>query len=299
MAKVLNKFIIIRNSIENKNISLVFGPQFLKFLPTQNQLEETIRLDEFIDKATTSGMFKHKNVNISFLNYGRTQIVLLAEIDKDKQYTLVVNQPAVPYGTGRKEYDNLKQLNVVDTELVIKPITYVTNQKQELYITPYYHQARCIGVDTTEWGVWVPEPNYHFKKFTEHERKIVNVSMVAALVKLYDTEKQIGIVKCRLDGGDFMLLKGYEDCPLTYQNLNQHLKLIAARELSHMSIETYLGRLKQELSNNNLKESELMIIGRTLRQPLTAEEIDIGIELGLNSKRKEKASIQNTIERSM
>ncbi len=53
MAKVLNKFLITRPSPENKNIGLVFGQQLLKFAPTQNPLEETIQLDEFIDEATS------------------------------------------------------------------------------------------------------------------------------------------------------------------------------------------------------------------------------------------------------
>ena len=297
MAKVLNKFIITRPSPENKNIGLVFGPQFLKFLPTQNPLEETIRLDDFIDKATSNGMFKHHHIDISFLNYGRTQIVLLAELDKTKQCTLVVNQPAVLYGTGRKEYDNLQQLNTSDPELVIKPITYYTEGKHELYVTPYYHHASCIGVDTNQWGAWVAEPHYHFEDFTEQTRKIVNTSMVASLVKLYNPKTQTGIAKCRLDGGDFMLLKGYEDSSATYQNINQYLKLIAARELVQMNLEDYLARLRYELANNQLKENELIITGRKLRQPLTREEIDTGIKIGLNLIKQREAATQQA-ERS-
>lgn len=299
MAKVLKQFIIKRNTNEHENLGLVFVPQYLKFLPTQNQLEETIRLDRFIDETTRNGMFKHKNVTVNFINYGRTQIVLHANVDNKEQYTLVVNQPAVPYGTSRKEFDNLNQLNAVDSQLVIKPITYVTNQKQEMYITPYYQQARCIGVNTTSWGTWVPEPNYHFRDFTMQEQTIINSLMVASLVKLYNQERQTGIAKCRLDGGDFMLLKGYENEKLNYQNMQQYLKLIAAREFVHMDFESYINRLKLEFSSNQLKENDLIIVGRNLRQTLTMEEIDTGIKLGLDLRSQEKSKIMQSTERSL
>ncbi len=94
-----------------------------------------------------------------------------------------------------------------------------------------------------------------------------------------------------------MLLKGYEDSASTYQNINQHLKLIAAREIIQMNLEDYLARLRYELANNQLKENELIITGRKLRQPLTKEEIDTGIKIGLNLIKQREAATQQT-ERS-
>ena len=44
-------------------------------------------------------------------------------------------------------------------EIIIKPIRYYVNPEnlqQELYMTPYYYQARCIGVETEKkgWGIY-------------------------------------------------------------------------------------------------------------------------------------------------
>ncbi len=60
-------------------------------------------------------------------------------------------------------------------------------------------------------GIWIPEPYYHFKPFSQEERRVINSSMVAALITLYDEENNQGLSKVRLDCGDFMLLKGYEE----------------------------------------------------------------------------------------
>lgn len=273
-----------------------FGPWYLNMTEDQDIIEEMIKLKSFIAsfiKSNTSDELKGDTIDIQFINYGKTQLVFVVTIDNSKQYTLLVNQPATIYGVGKKEYNNLNILNQVDPNLVIKPIEYYENDNHELYMTPYYHQARCVGVESTDWGIWVPEPSYHFENFDNDQRRVINTSMIAMLIKLYDDINKKGLSKCRLDGGDFMLLKGYENNEISFDNIIKHLKLIAARELVSISLDDYINRIRIELANK--EESNLIVIGKKLRQPFTEEEIETGIEMGLALRNQNK---QYKIKRS-
>ena len=61
--------------------------------------------------------------------------------------------------------------------------------------------------------------------------------MVALLVKMYDEKTKSGLSECRLDGGDFMLEKGFEDENLSFDNILKRMKLIAARNLVQMNLD--------------------------------------------------------------
>ena len=74
--------------------------------------------------------------------------------------------------------------------------------------------------------MWVPEPTYHFRKSSTQERSIINSAMVSALVSLYDNQRKLGLSECRLDGGDFMLEKGFESEKLNIENILKRMKLI-------------------------------------------------------------------------
>ena len=210
-----------------KNLGIPnFGPIYLELLPGQNSDDEFMKIYYFVSRVVSSGEIgKFKDIDVQFINYGRTQLVFVVTMDNSRQYTLLVNQPATKFGVGEREYNNLNELNQLDSSIVIKPICYCKAGIQELYVTPYYYQARCIGIETTKWGIWIPEPNYHFKVFNENERKVINSTMVAILVKLYDKEKNVGLSKCRLDGGDFMLLKGFENNDISPENILDNMEV--------------------------------------------------------------------------
>lgn len=264
-----------------------FGPWYIEILPNQDILEELIDMSKFVKSIIDNKNiheFNSNNIDVQFINYGKTQLVFVVTVDNSKQYTLLINQPATKYGVGKNEFDNLNKLNQIDSELVIKPMYYFENGNYELYITPYYHQARCVGVETTQWGIWIPEPEYHFETFNEKDRKIINSAMVAMLIKLYNEENSMGIAKCRLDGGDFMLLKGFENNEISFENIINHLKLIAARELISISLDDYINKIRTELTNQ--ENNELIITGKNLRRQLTNEEIETGIQLGLKLRKQ-------------
>ena len=277
-----------------------FGPWYLELLPEQNGMEELKKTYIFLKNMIKSNIINglsENDINLRFINYGKTQLVFVLIVN-DNYYTLIINQPATKYGVSKNEFNNLINLNQINSNLVIKPLYYFEKDNMELYITPYYYQSRCIGIETTDWGIWIPEPGYHFENFNNDERKIINSTMIASLIELYDENNNQGISKCRLDGGDFMLLKGFENEKITFENIYNNIKLIAARGFVNISLNEYIDRLKIELMNNTLKDEELIIVGKKLKNTFTSDEIELGIENGLklrNIKNIKKEKIKEMI----
>lgn len=137
--------------------------------------------------------------------------------------------------------------------------------------------------------MWIPEPEYLFYNFKLQDKKVINTSMVALLVKLYDNKEKKGLAGIRLDGGDFMLEKGFEDYDINFENILKRMKLIAARKLETIELPEYISRIKQELSGQVTNNQELKIIGKKLRIPLGLDEIEDGIKLGFTLRDKERA----------
>ncbi len=277
------------------------GINYLKMPPGKNSEENTLNeffgIQNFIKQVLASDAvpeFQYNQRRIEFINYGSTQLVYVLTIDESRQYTLVVNQPATPFGTGKREFENLQSLSKDNKSNVISPLYYFADkngEKRELYVTPYYYQARCIGVEDKEWGIWVPEPEYLFHDFKPENRKVINSSMVALLVKLYDSKRKMGLSEVRLDGGDFMLEKGFENYDINFENILKRIKLIAARKLETMKFDEYISRIRDELSGKVSEKQEMKVIGKMLRKPLELSEIEAGIKLGLILREREKEKI--------
>ena len=268
-----------------------YGEWYIRHLPEQNEKEEFKKVNDFISEfisKTDIEELKGKK-DIKFINYGDTQLVFVITINEEKQYALLLNQPKTEAGQGLEEYNNLINLNKNHPDIVIKPLKYYvspSNPQQELYITPYYFKARCVGVNEKDWGKWIPEPKYHFKDFNQIERKIINKCMIALVVKLYDEKNKKGISKWRFDGGDFMLLKGFEKEEINEENILKKLLLISARKLITIELNEYIDKMKIELKNGLKEEDEKIIIGKNLRCPFSEEEIEEGIKFGMNLREK-------------
>lgn len=262
-----------------------YGPWYYEIKYNQNLIEEINKIHDFINNVINLDIFDGKKKSIQFINYGKTQLVFVLTVD-DIKYTLLVNQPATVYGTGKKEFDNLSSLSEKH-ENVIKPLYYFNNDESELYVTPYVYQSRCIGVEIKEWGMWIPEPFYHFRKFSTNEKKVINKCMVALLIKFYDEDLCAGLSKCRLDGGDFMIEKGFEEYSFSDDNILKRMKLIACRDLVYMNLDDYIEKLKNELMGI-CPDDERLIMGKNIKCPLTQEEIEDGIKLGIELRNNKK-----------
>ena len=268
-----------------------YGEWYIRHLPEQNEKEEFKKVNDFISEfisKTDIEELKGKK-HIKFINYGDTQLVFVVTINEEKQYALLLNQPKTEVGQGLEEYNNLINLNKNHPDIVIRPLKYYVNPanpQQELYITPYYFKARCVGVNEKDWGIWIPDPEYHFKDFNQTERKIINKCMIALVVKLYDEKNKRGISKWRFDGGDFMLLKGFEKEEINEENILKKLLMISARKLITIEFNEYIDKMKIELKNGLKEEDKKIIIGKNLRCPFSEEEIEEGIKFGMILREK-------------
>lgn len=234
-----------------------------------------------------------EDFDLEFINYGRTQLVyvLTDKITKEKR-CILVKQSIVEYGKIKQEAENLQSLKSVDDN-VIAPLDYFAANKQELYVTPYIEQARCIASDTT-WGMYIPEPFYRFESFSREQEQIVNCCMIAKLVSLYNFDKKQGIAACKLGGGDFMLPKGWEKNVPTIENTLNNLYLIAAREMINCSFDEYIGLIKSEFSRKTINENqEDLLLNKRGRVAMQQQDINLGITLGKQIIDSRKCELEN------
>ena len=257
-------------------------------------LQEFYDISVFVNSLANTNTipeFQGKKKRLQFINYGDYQLIYVLTIDESRQYTLVVDQPNVPRGMGKREFDNLQVLHKKNKEHVIKPLYYYadkSNLRREAYVTPYSYQSRCIGIEDKAWGMWVPEPEYLFHDFNSHDKKIINSSMVALLIKFYNQKRKQGLSNIRLDGGDFMLEKGFEEDDITTENILKKMKLIAARNLVELDLDEYINQLRKELSGQVTDKKDMKIIEKSLNCPMDIDEIDEGVSLGLTLREKQR-----------
>ena len=196
---------------------------------------------------------------------------------------MLINQPSVDKSKVKEEYNNLNKLS--KDKIVVKPLYYFESNDKALYITPYIYQARCISA-RSDFGIYVPEPEYHFEVFDDNVRSIVNKVMIANIVKLYNSKENLGLCDVRFTGGDFILEKEWSNEPITIDNTIKRMKLIAARDLKKIPFDEYISLLKKELtlvsyySDRNYRDNSILI-SQKQRLPMYKDEIEEGISLGL------------------
>lgn len=271
-----------QNLLKNIGIGSI-NPAYIEVNEIQDKNDEYNKIMRFL-KRYIEYYAKNNNVlvedlKLEFINYGKTELVYVLTDKNGNRITLLVKQPAVRLGDVNEEMQHLLDLNKKDKNIVA-PIDYFQLGDQELYVTPYINQARCIASYGT-WGMYIPEPYYRFESFTKEQESIVNICMIAKLVSLYDFEKQEGISCCKFGGGDFMLPKGWETEVPTIESTLEQLYLIAARKKVKCSFEDYLQIIRNEFSRATIiEEQSKLIINLRGRVPMKIADINAGINLG-------------------
>lgn len=261
----------------------IVNPLYVEVNASQNVVDEYFKVCKFIEKymseyAKKNG-FASCDLRIEFINYGKTELVYVLTAPNGERVTILTKQPAVEFGKVKQEAQNLEKLKKFDKN-VVAPIDYYSFGDQELYVTPYVNQARCIA-SFGAWGMYVPEPFYRFEKFSKEQESVVNSCMIAKLVSLFDFENKQGIANCKLGGGDFMLPKGWEKEKPTIQGTLENLFLISAREMLNCSFEEYLNIIRSEFSRETITENQdELFLNHRGRVPMAVDDIEKGIELG-------------------
>lgn len=281
---------IYRGMIKNIGIGHI-NPSYVEVNEIQDKDDEYRKilrfLELFVKHYIVNKGLSFEDVKLEFINYGKTELVYVLTEKSGERVTLLIKQPAVRLGEVYQEMQNLLELKERD-DSVVAPKDYFQVGDQELYVTPYINQARCVASDGT-WGMYVPEPIYRFVSFSKEQEKIVNTCMIAKLVSLYDHDKLEGISCCKLGGGDFMLEKGWEQETPTIEGTLNQMYLIAARSKVKCSFEEYLDIIRKEFSKATIKEDQSqLVINLRGRVPMNPSVIEDGINLGLSLSKKGK-----------
>lgn len=280
---------------QNMGIGLLWE-NYVYTKPNQDWYQEYKKiqnlLDEYIKFYANKNNKNIEDLELEFINYGQTQLVyVLTDLTDNSKITILAKQPVVDFGKIKKEADNLINLNKFDKN-VISPIDYFSYKDQELYVTPYINQARCVA-SYENWGMYVPEPQYRFVNFTKQQEDIVTSSMIAKLISYFDQEKQEGISACKLGGGDFMLKKGWENMQPTYKNTFESLYFISAREKIKCSLKEYIEIIKREFSKTTINENqEELILNHRGRVPINMSNIEKGIQLGMSLLKEKQENFE-------
>lgn len=280
----------------------LINPYYIETNELQEKVYEYKKIDKFLNKYKSiyaeDNRLNVDELSVDFINYGKTELVYVLTEPTGKKVTVLTKQPAVEFGKVKQEADNLTQLNKVD-ENVVAPIDYYKFGDQELYVTPYINQARCVA-SFNQWGMYVPEPYYRFENFTREQEQVVNTCMIAKLVSLYDFNNQEGIANCKIGGGDFMLPKGWENETPTIENTLNNIYLIAAREKINCDFDEYLDIIRDEFSRETINEDqESLKINLRGRVAMDVNDIENGIELGkqiIEERNKESCSEIESVE---
>lgn len=219
----------------------------------QKPIEEVIKTSEFIENDFTNYLkenypkYYSKNIKIKFINWGHMEVVYVLD-NGHKKYTLLMGQPNLEYGKIKEEYNNLKKLSK-NNEDVVSPLLYYgnINYQREVYMTPYYYQARCISYLNNKLGVYVPEPDYHFEEFNKHDKDIIEEVITAKIISLYNINTHVGLNNFKVSSGDFILEKGFEDTLNNANYLFNDMKVIAARSLINISPDDYVDLIYEKL----------------------------------------------------
>ena len=248
----------------------------------QDSLYEYMETVDFLREVLKDKMFS-PNARVEFINYGSTELVFVIK-DKDKIYTLLVNQPNIEKEIVINEHNNLKKLGIKH-DFVVAPFKLFQNEKRAGYMTPYIYQARCLGSEAGTFGAWIPEPFYRFENYNDDDIHTITSVMIAELINLYDTDESLAVGKTKLGGGDFILEKEYDQEEHTIDNTIKRIHLIAARELIKIEFDEYLEYIRREYNMKTYGNDDPKILfNYRNRAAITKEAIEDGIKLGKKLK---------------
>ena len=247
---------------------------YYELSPEQQPIEEVIKTSEFIENDFANYIkenypnYYSKNIRIKFINFRHMEVVYVLD-NGHKKYTLLMGQPNLEYGRVKNEYDNLKVLSKNNDD-VVSPLLYYGNPNyhREVYMTPYYYQARYISYLDEKLGIYVPEPDYHFEEFKENDKDVIEEVITAKLISLYNQNTHIGLDEFNVSSGDFILEKGFEDNKNNASKLFEEMKVIAARKLVNISLDDYIDLIYERF------------------EMFDSKNIDKGIELGFSKVKK-------------
>ena len=249
---------------------------------------------------------KGKEKSIKLLTSGLVETVYMLTVD-DRRYALLVGHEGTEQGIVKKEYKNLKRLHERNRDSVVKPLYYLSNETMEAMLEDFIDQAWTIvadydvlhgeTVEDARFGIFLPGNIFvnTYKPFSKSQTSIVKSCIIAMLIKLFDEKSNLGLASCQIANGDFVFAGQIDDKEFNYENVLNRLTLSAARELVSMTLEEYIDIIRKEFTIGTQIKNELnsndktqFIINKRSLIPMTNDEIEKGIELGIQLRDKDK-----------
>ena len=110
------------------------GYEYQNLTSTQDATDEFFRTQSFLKKVFLERIIVEApelvdpNMTLQFINYGDTQQVYVLTAN-GKQWSVLVTQPGTKHGTGKREFDNLRHLATINSDVIVKPEYYFEDKK--------------------------------------------------------------------------------------------------------------------------------------------------------------------------
>ena len=273
METELEPFTYIVNGVKNSFYECEQSRQFLDEFKVYYAKKQGISINE---------------IEINFINFGAMSLVYTLEYD-NKIDTILLKYPNIEKSALRREAELLTHFSKINNN-VVQPILYYSKNygqnDRELFVTPYFYQARAISNFKGKFGFYCPEPEYKFLICNDKQATVLKQCIIAHIVASFDKNKKCGISKIEIIGGDFILEKDWDLNQPTIKNTFNKIKLIAARDTINCSFKQYLDLIRQEFVLNtknpdNYKPNNNYILNTCNEVPFTQDEIEQGINLGI------------------
>lgn len=259
-------------------------------------------LNSFAKHLATKYKIKQSDIDLKFINYGTMSLVYVMKV-KDEQFAVFLGYPQTPFGSLEKESKNLNIFGCYSDRVIPTCHYFVCDSpliKRELFSMPYFFQARTISSKNKHFGIYIPEPEYHFKKLSQNATEVLQTCMIATLVESFDSKNKKGISKVEVVGGDFILEKDWNSNKPTIEDTLSKIKLIAARDYVECSFKDYLDLIREEFSVETKRPETFLannnyVLSTCNETPFSTEVIEKGIDLG-KQLRKEHFSQKYTTD---
>ncbi|MBQ8762093.1 MAG: hypothetical protein IJZ26_02085 [Clostridia bacterium] len=251
-------------------------------------------LKNFKKKYAKENNIPYNKLKMKFINFGYYSTIYVLKNDNNYK-TVLVGSPYLEFGRMKKEADLLKHFNKIENS-VVAPVSFFAEDKlaykRELFVTPYFYQARAVSNLDGKFGIYIPEPEYRFEESSKEQTMAMKTCIIAKLISSFDDKNNLGISDVQIISGDFIMEKEWEKLEPTLQNTYDNMKLISARDCINCSLDEYIDLIKKEFTKST--SSKLYKYKANTNYKLntcsdivfTSKEIEDGINLGMEKRQQ-------------
>lgn len=230
--------------------------------------------------------FKGKNFSFKLLKSDNNTKTYLLFVDNEK-YIIVCGSNNLRYGLLRDEYNNLKNLNRRNKDIVLRPKYYYTDGFKELYVTDYLYNIQRIASTGEELAIYPSKKSYEEVKLNSYQKNIINTALAYNLVRLYDDNRELAPSQIDISAGDFVYCDDWDLDKINMKDSIDCMRLTRAKEIIRIPFKDYLNLLRKELVNNkySLSKQSSLILTDEFSNFMSRDQVEKAISLAIRYKR--------------